>query len=185
MAIPNVARTRRRPDPAQGEMLPPARDLASLLTEWRELAATVDVPAETLTAWYGVQCRALWDQAVKLWGAVERNHARLGGIEDPNWARWWRQEVRLEALCDALDQLRRKGHVLICPTHGVEGVDAGAVDVEALSLRGCLTGEGSTSWQRYCLTCRDSGLEQVAQRKHEAQSAPVDVNRLRRAGYRG
>lgn len=164
MAIPKSARKTPVAE-VRDPLAPPGYpDLAALKAEQRAQAEAVEVTAEQLAAWYAAQCAEEWQQAVRKRAALDINGARLTTAEDPRWRRWYLDRAVLEYRCATLEQLRVRGHVVVCPNHGIVGatIEAAPAWFEGLSLRGLLTGEGTLAWTRYCVDCAMSGPIQQA-----------------------
>lgn len=179
---------------------PPRGTLEDTLAELRAWAAVLDIPDDVLAAWYGEQVVAVAIEASDTLGKLERNLAALERPDDPRWARWYLQEVRFEYLWRTLELLLCRGHVLACPSHGPMGitVDVGQYaripwekagnsgpewDVrawDALAARGALTGDGATTWSRYCLDCAASGIEFEAGKRHERDRKVNELGKTRR-----
>lgn len=178
---------------------PPRGTLEDTLAELRAWAAVLDIPDDVLAAWYGEQVVAVAIEASDTLGKLERNLAALERPDDPRWARWYLQEVRFEYLWRTLELLLCRGHVLACPSHGPMGITVAVLDHavfgavpahaepltearawDALAARGALTGDGATTWSRYCLDCAASGIEFEAGKRHERDRKVDELGKTRR-----
>jgi hypothetical protein len=133
---------------------------------------------------------------------LARAQAERWSIDDERWPQVWLIDARLRYADYTVQLLERRGHVLVCPLHGIKGIPvcsnddcAGCADDhivctaihdegkacnpwEALSNRGLLTGEGATAWARYCEKCQiEAGIKAEAERLaynwRESQTLPV------------
>lgn len=130
-------------------------------------------PPELLAEWHAAQLAWTIARAEKLSTAIAQNYASAPGPEDKGWwSKFWLLQARLRNLdwgqphrFGARQLLELSGHVMVCPNHGVDGVEASAwpegpegVDLrEGLSLRGLLDGHGAMTWTRYCESCGMTG----------------------------
>jgi hypothetical protein len=144
--------------------------LKQLTDEQRTKAESIDIGQPILDGWLRIQRKALETTVAKYAAALDvaLRDEKLDDCKNPLWEKWFSLDARLMYADSTLGMLRReRAHVLVCENHGIDGVSAeewaavlnGATsDVvtecyEALALRGILTGEGSTAWQRACEKC--------------------------------
>lgn len=140
--------------------------LAAMQADARRRAEALDIEDATLAEWYALQLAAATAHRDALAGAHEANldlaTRQTWPRDDARWEKLWLVDARLRYAAYTVELLERRKHILVCPTHGVRGVDAEAADWRALADRGLLTGEGALSWYRYCERCSLPGIEQDA-----------------------
>lgn len=137
--------------------------LAALMAAQRETAATV--PAEivaALPAMLAQQLAAERDLRDRLAAAFEDGVAKgdAGGWKwsDARWEKVWTLDARLMYADTTVQLIEDRGHVMVCPNHGVRGVDIDQRWWEPLSLLGTLPdGGGAMAWTRYCERCSQTG----------------------------
>lgn len=154
--------------------------LADMREEMEAAARAVPYDDATLARWYALQLADVERQAQEVEAKFHRNLDRLkdAELDDPRWPLLWRQQATLAYLTQATEDralgrgtlplLREAGHVLVCPTHGIDGDVFAELEpryYEGLSLRGILEGGLAThaSWQRHCLPmCAKGALDGMA-----------------------
>ena len=133
--------------------------LTALTDELRALAESIHPGAAELTGWHRDQLAALRAESQRYADAMLRNGKLMAGAspDDPRWPRYWELDARYRYAEETRAMVTRRGHVLACENHGVDGVDMDADWYVPLSLRGLLAGEGTTGWARACGRCARPG----------------------------
>ncbi len=137
---------------------------AVLFDEDRKRAEAVAVSEDQLAEWFFHQRMAIQAHIEALAGVFDRNLRRAEEErwpdKDDRWKVLWKQDARLMYADNTAQALDRCKHILVCPNHGIKGIEAD-VDWAGLASRGLLTGEGTMGWMRYCESCEMPALERT------------------------
>ena len=128
------------------------RGMARIAAEQYALAEAVNIPGATLAEWYQRQLSDQRGYVNRLEKALKAAQAdpRLEDRASPMWKTYWTLDARYRYAFETLGLLAKREHVLVCPVDGIAGVDLPEEWRVGLSLRGLLTGEDATTWERYC-----------------------------------
>lgn len=137
--------------------------LADLMESQRRQAEKIPAAVlDRLTEWFDAQVAAETELRDKLAATFQQNVDRADDEkwqpDDSRWPKVWELSARAMYADITIEMLGKRGHILVCPNHGVRGADVEQQWWEPLSLRGTLVdGDGAMAWTRYCERCSKSG----------------------------
>lgn len=137
--------------------------LSALAESQRARAEKVpDWIVEKLAEWFEAQKAAELDLRDRLASTFQQNLDRADDEKwrpnDSRWLKVWELNARAMYADETFWMLENKQHIVVCPNHGIRGVEVDAQWWEPLSLRGTLDGgDGAMAWTRYCERCAKTG----------------------------